>query len=316
MCGFVADPEIKQGLPALAMDVPHPLLDRALDHLDVWLNNPVMLTCRFVLFVTFFVEFLLFVLVTWITVKRRKDEGFLAWIAVLSLVLLSVPMSCYDIFLHLYHFRSPLQIHYIKIMALVPFYSLEAWLSVQFVYSRLYVGLLRELYEAYVLYVFLCLMTDFLHISRVHGRESQIRSRGNRPILPSAVESKLIPSVKAGVFQYIAVRVVFAVAGVVVPATDNTVSGRNNVNGRFTNPTGFKEVWFWQALATNACQTVALVMLGVFIGALRKHLKPLQIYRKFIVIILVIFCSVWQKWLFAFAVFEVSRLLLVVQCHV
>ena len=64
----------------------------------------------------------------------------------------------------------------------------------------------------------------------------------------------------------------------------------------------FRNFYFWQAMLTVVSQNVALVMLGVFISALKRHLILLQPSRKLLAITFVIFCTVWQKWAFTFAV--------------
>jgi hypothetical protein len=64
----------------------------------------------------------------------------------------------------------------------------------------------------------------------------------------------------------------------------------------------FRNFYFWQAMLTVVSQNVALVMLGVFISALKQHLILLQPSRKLLAITFVIFCTVWQKWAFTFAV--------------
>ena len=64
----------------------------------------------------------------------------------------------------------------------------------------------------------------------------------------------------------------------------------------------FRDFYFWQAMLTVVSQNVALVMLGVFISALNRHLILLQPSRKLLALTFVIFCSVWQKWALTFAV--------------
>ena len=281
--------------------VPHPALQKALGGLEALRVKQEIDADKvsWILFCsTFFIELVFAVTLIWLVVDHRRDSNFVAWVVCMCLVAVSVPVSVYDILHHLYDFRSPLQMHYVKIMALVPIYCFEAWLGVMFIFARRFLGCLRELYEAYVIYVFFMLLNDFLHVSRVQKSKIKASRRKRSSIRPSSVEAKLIPSVKAGIWQYVAVRVVFAVLVFVVEVTSS------DLEGRFENPSNFTKIYFWQALATNACQTVALVMLCVFIGALRKHFEPLYIYRKLGTVVCVTFCPVWQKWLYAFAVFE------------
>ena len=57
-----------------------------------------------------------------------------AWAIAVSgiFVIVAVPLSLYDINAHLQNFVSPLQRHYIRVIAMVPIYAVESWLALVF----------------------------------------------------------------------------------------------------------------------------------------------------------------------------------------
>jgi hypothetical protein len=57
--------------------------------------------------------------------------------------------------------QQPKQRHYIRILWMVPIYSIESWLALRFNEQKLYLETMREAYEAYVVYSFFKLMREF-----------------------------------------------------------------------------------------------------------------------------------------------------------
>jgi len=61
-----------------------------------------------------------------------------------------------------YYTRPRLQRHVIRILWMVPIYSLDAWFALRFIYARAYLDPIREIYEAYVIYNFYAYLMNFL----------------------------------------------------------------------------------------------------------------------------------------------------------
>ena len=260
--------------------------------------------------------------ICWLTALTQKKLDFAVWVISLSGLAVSLPVTCYDVFLHIYFPRSKLQVYYVAIMVLAPVYSMQAWLAIRYVSSRKYLTFFRELYECLALYLFLRLLTEFLHKSRVrrfverenfrqHARLQQIdeqREAGTPmsalkdPRRPSSVEAKLIPSVNAGVFQYIGIRVVFAAACLFLQMVPMQ-GAIHTSNTRFLDPAHIDAIYFWDAMATNVSQQLAFSMLAVFIAALKRELQPLNPRSKLAGIVVLICSTIWQKWGYCFAVY-------------
>lgn len=81
--------------------------------------------------------------------------GIMSWLATI--------ISLVTIWFHLKNYKRPdLQRYTIRIIMMVPIYSLSAWISLLSITSRKYLYLIREIYEAFVLYMFFCLLVGFM----------------------------------------------------------------------------------------------------------------------------------------------------------
>lgn len=61
-----------------------------------------------------------------------------------------------------YYTRPRLQRHVIRILWMVPIYSLDAWFALRFKDARAYLDPIREIYEAYVIYNFYAYLMNYL----------------------------------------------------------------------------------------------------------------------------------------------------------
>lgn len=61
-----------------------------------------------------------------------------------------------------YYTRPRLQRHVIRILWMVPIYSMDAWFALRFKDARAYLDPVREIYEAYVIYNFYAYLMNFL----------------------------------------------------------------------------------------------------------------------------------------------------------
>uniref|UniRef100_A0A6B2L8T7 Transmembrane protein 184C n=1 Tax=Arcella intermedia TaxID=1963864 RepID=A0A6B2L8T7_9EUKA len=64
---------------------------------------------------------------------------------------------------HLYYWTCPSQQRYIvRLLMMVPIYSIDSWLSLIFQEQSIYFDIFRDCYEAYVMYQFFCLLTVYI----------------------------------------------------------------------------------------------------------------------------------------------------------
>jgi hypothetical protein len=102
------------------------------------------------------------VLVAYDLATHLESPLIVYWAASAVFVAATVPLALYDIHCHLSHFVSPLQSMYVRILLLLPIYTVESWLALRFKAQALYLTALRDLYEAFVVHAFFQLLLQFL----------------------------------------------------------------------------------------------------------------------------------------------------------
>lgn len=93
--------------------------------------------------------------------ENRKDLA--AFDSAGVMVLGTVIMSLRLVYLHLTHWYMPdVQKYVVRILWMVPLYSVQSWLSLRFHEARIYIDTIRDLYEAYVIASFLYYLIELL----------------------------------------------------------------------------------------------------------------------------------------------------------
>jgi hypothetical protein len=90
---------------------------------------------------------------------RARD----AWWVAGSFAIFSSLLTIYQVRKHLqWNNQLTLRKYVIRILFMVPIYGLESWLGLRFVHEAMYFDVLRECYEAFVIYSFYQLLTTYL----------------------------------------------------------------------------------------------------------------------------------------------------------
>ncbi len=93
----------------------------------------------------------------------RTDPHLIAWFSAGAFVLLGFPISMYGIVMHLANYNQPnVQMYVVRILWMVPIYSIESWLCLRYKDYAIYIETLRDCYESYVLYSFLQFLIQVL----------------------------------------------------------------------------------------------------------------------------------------------------------
>lgn len=95
--------------------------------------------------------------------KKKMEPHLIAWYSAGVFVLLGLPISLYGIIMHLKHYNQPhIQVYIVRILWMVPIYSMESWLCLRYHSNAIYIETLRDFYESYVLYSFLQFLIQVL----------------------------------------------------------------------------------------------------------------------------------------------------------
>ncbi|KAM6949237.1 transmembrane protein 184C-like [Aplochiton taeniatus] len=235
-------------------------------------------------------------LCVWQLQKAEVRTHGKAWFIAGVFVFLTIPISLWGILQHMVHYTQPeLQKPIIRILWMVPIYSLDSWIALRYPSIAIYVDTCRECYEAYVIYNFLIFLLNYLsnqYPSLVLMLEVQ-ETQGHLPPLcccrPWAMGEVLLFRCKLGVLQYTVVRPVTTVIALVCQ-----LCGVYD-EGNFS----FRNAWSYLVIVNNLSQLFAMYCLVLLYRALREELSPIKPVGKFLCVKLVVFASFWQAVLIA-----------------
>ena len=238
-----------------------------------------------------------------------------AWFVAFIFTLLTVLYSLREIVKHLQNFSLPkLQTNICRILLMAPVYAVACFLQLRLLQQGVYIGAIRELYEAFTVYSFMHLMTDFMErLAAIQQPPSSVVALINGPngagvtvvhhkfpvsLLenagwispwemqsPDGRSSPFITKAKQGVLQYVPVAVFCAVMASVLEA----------FGGYHEAKISLRYGWFYLCFLRNFSQFVALYSLVMFYNGAKKLLQPLSPLHKFLSIKLIIFFTFWQK---------------------
>ncbi|KAJ0006092.1 hypothetical protein NQD34_013365 [Periophthalmus magnuspinnatus] len=227
---------------------------------------------------------------------RTRDK---AWFIAGVFVFLTIPISLWGILQHLVHYTQPeLQKPIIRILWMVPIYSLDSWLALRYPSLAIYVDTCRECYEAYVIYNFLVFLLNFLshqHLNLAMILEVQQQQPHLPPLCccpPWPMGEVLLFRCKLGVLQYTAVRPVTTVIALICQLCG--VYDEANFS--------FRNAWSYLVIINNISQLFAMYCLVLLYRSLKEELTPIKPVGKFLCVKLVVFVSFWQAVLIAILV--------------
>mmetsp|Transcript_14438 Transcript_14438/g.49314 ORF Transcript_14438/g.49314 Transcript_14438/m.49314 type:complete len:603 (-) Transcript_14438:83-1891(-) len=260
-------------------------------------------TSRIMLAITFILVGLLSFLSLQLVIQKQYGEHVLAWAIGAVFVAVSVPISLHDIHMHILHYVSPLQRHYIRILWMVPIYSIESWLALRFNDHKLIMETLREAYEAYVVYSFFRLLLEFMGppdiaLAKMAKLASEKGTNKAKHIAPCCclkqwtLDTQFLRRTSIGVWQYVFIRTLVAVMVIIFQQYDMYGEGHFSVD----------KAYVWTLIIINCSQCWALYCLVVFYIELKKELMSLNPLGKFLVVKAVVFFSWWQQIIVTFLV--------------
>ncbi|TMW62829.1 hypothetical protein Poli38472_005447 [Pythium oligandrum] len=200
---------------------------------------------------------------------------------------------------HLHNFTHPIvQSKIVGILWMVPIYATDSWLSLRFKDAALYLDLMRDSYEGYVIYLFLALMIAYLgdgsneKVVAVLNRLPDLPHPFpfNRWLSPIRMGPEFLRDCKMATMQFVVLKPLMAFFAIVLQ-----VYGVYD-QGNFSVTKGYLYI----SLVVNASITYAFYYLVLFYLALGDHLKPYNPVPKFLCIKAVLFLSFWQSVVLAF----------------
>ncbi|XP_075055084.1 transmembrane protein 184C isoform X2 [Mixophyes fleayi] len=222
-----------------------------------------------------------------------------AWFIAGIFVLMTIPISLWGILQHLVHYTQPeLQKPIIRILWMVPIYSVDSWIALKYPDIAIYVDTCRECYEAYVIYNFMIFLLNYL-TNRCPNLALVLEAKDQQRHLPPLcccppwpMGDVLLFRCKLGVLQYTVVRPVTTIIALICQLSGIYGEGEFSL----TN------AWTYLVIINNASQLFAMYCLVLFYKVLKEELNPIQPVGKFFCVKMVVFVSFWQAVLIALMV--------------
>lgn len=207
--------------------------------------------------------------------------------------ILSVAFSFYEIIKHLINFTKPyLQRYIIRILLMVPIYSLNAWIAMIIPETGLYLDSMREVYESFVIYSFMKYLLNFLQFD-TNLQQYIHHKTGPGHIfpfccLPNCVGGRLfLIRCKHGILQYVVIRPITSVIAFTSQLFGFYGEGNYNPLSGYTYPV--------LLIINNGSQILAMYCLVIFYTGYQQELRPMKPLAKFFSIKLVVFFSFFQS---------------------
>ncbi|XP_077333129.1 transmembrane protein 184C [Lithobates pipiens] len=235
----------------------------------------------------------------WELQKMQVGVHTKAWFIAGIFVLMTIPISLWGILQHLVHYTQPeLQKPIIRILWMVPIFSVDSWVALKYPDIAIYVDTCRECYEAYVIYNFMIFLLNYL-TNRCPNLALVLEAKDQQRHLPPLcccppwpMGEVLLFRCKLGVLQYTVVRPVTTIIALICQLSG--IYGEGDFS--------LKNAWTYLVIINNASQVFAMYCLVLFYIVLKDELNPIHPVGKFLCVKLVVFVSFWQAVLIALMV--------------
>eukprot|EP00803_Ostreobium_quekettii_P010511 evm.model.scf_63.20 EVM.evm.TU.scf_63.20 scf_63:139344-146569(+) len=205
--------------------------------------------------------------------------------------VLATIISIFQIVGHLRYYLEPtFQRYIVRIIFAVPVYAIASFTSLVFSEQHLYFETLRDLYEAWILYNFLCLCLAYLGgpgavVVKSEGKVLEPSWKWTTCCLPPMpVNGQFIRHTKQGVLQFVLLKPVLAILILILDYKDHYNEGNWDAS----------DGYLWVQIVYNVLYTLALYSLVVFYQGTEELLAPFHPLIKFLLIKAVIFFTFWQ----------------------
>ncbi|KAJ3329870.1 hypothetical protein HDU76_006982 [Blyttiomyces sp. JEL0837] len=225
-----------------------------------------------------------------------------AWIVCGVLAFLATVISLHLIFRHLRNFHRPLeQTHIVRILLLVPIYAIISWFSFRYYTRAVYYNIIRDCYEAFVIYSFYALIMQYLG-ETPSVQKMALMSKPTRMKFPppfgffighyNPTSSTFLRNMRALVLQYVLVRPLMTLLAVIEQS-------RGKFCAESMSPK-YGHFWYMaiNMISVSACMYGLITIYVTIKEEIAEH-KPLP---KFLSIKLVILLTLFQTFILSMLV--------------
>lgn len=221
------------------------------------------------------------------------------WSLVASVFVISALLSSFwQITQHLLYFNKPyLQKYIVRILWMVPIYSMNAWVAMVYPKLGVYLDVCREAYEAFVIYSFMKYLLNYLHYD-LNLQQTIDYKPGVNHLFPFCFLGTMsggrmfMHRCKHGILQYVVVRPLTTLLAVTSQLFDVYGEGEYDLT----------KTYVYLLVINNVSQITAMYCLVIFYTGYKIELSAIKPLPKFLCIKLVVFFSFFQYVVIAFII--------------
>ena len=219
---------------------------------------------------------------------------------------ISILLTLFLIYRHLKHWTHPEgQTFIVRILLMVPVYSLSSFLSLLLSQHIIYFNLVRDCYEAFVLYQFFSLLVYYYDTTSrdTLDMDNDAQTGDYLTRLPSRYHPfpccclplikpgpSFLRTVKQCILQYVFIKPLLAIVAIVLELFD--LYGEGSLY--------YGKGYMWITFILNVSISISLYALLLFYDVIQKVIKEHKPLRKLLAIKVLIFFIFWQSLLIEF----------------
>lgn len=215
--------------------------------------------------------------------------------------ILAILLTLFLIYRHLKHWANPVaQTYIVRILLMVPVYSVASWFSLLFVRQTIYFNLVRDCYESFVLYQFLSLLIHYFEVNMGNEVEEDNDNANAAVYLTYFDEHEhpfpccCLPLIKPGrnflyavkecVMQYAFIKPALSIIAIILESCDLYHEG--SISWRYG--------YMWITLIANISMTLSIYYLILFFDTIVEVIEEYKPLYKLLAIKLLLFFIFWQ----------------------
>ena len=221
------------------------------------------------------------------------------WVRIVggTFALLAWVLSFIHIRLHMRNNHdSQLRRYVVRILWMVPVYATVGWLGLSYREYVVYLDVVRDFYESYVIWSFLQFCLVYLGGSVILNEQLSRREQIQHTwplnawpfrlcVGPWAMEHEFLFHTRLGVLQYVIIKLLLAIITFSLAAADEYKEGLWS----------WGSPYLWITVINNFSQGYALYALFQFYHATKRDLERIRPLAKFLCVKLIVFATYWQS---------------------
>ncbi|EIM84702.1 DUF300-domain-containing protein [Stereum hirsutum FP-91666 SS1] len=235
----------------------------------------------------------------WSNGDLNWDAHRIGWAIAGGCAAVTVLVSIVTVLKHCRNYTNPAeQRQILRVLYMPPVYAVISFFSYRYFRSYTYYSLIESMYEAVTLSAFLLLLIEYVAstASRHVAEEALVRKDKQSLPIPFCcwryrpTKAYFMYTVKWSVLQYVLIRPLVSIAGIVCQAY-NVLCSSESYNFRFAS--------VYLSIIDFISITIALYGLILFYGLTREELKGRRPLAKFLSIKLIVMFTFYQEFVFS-----------------